>query len=377
LTKYYKLARIKLTKNLEAFLKELCMKRIFILFVITMLTVPLFAEEATLIDFSSLVADIHVKLGDNDTSTTPNQNRQTVMDFSHVAGGSFTTQQKAVMKTSLAIENWEILLASSARNVTNIGLSYTREAPSKKYGKVLGARIHFPVEPHNSWALIKPPFEIPAFEPQSTVGDDGSITPVEGNNGITGRSRFEAKEDGQPAFGVIKNVGVVKSVAVNVYGLNFPHGLSTVLIDNQGTQKNIFMGYLRFDGWGELIWNNPAYIQEVRNRDIRLYPLYPESTPFIKFGGFLLQRDAALEGGDFIVYFKDVRIIYDKAVLDTEKDIDDEALWQIILDRETARKTWEMEKFGQTQVLRYLELNKQAKDLPFDSPDRQQTVSDK
>jgi len=355
------------------------MKRIFILFVITMLAVPLFAEEATLIDFSTLVADIHVKLGDNDTSTTPNQNRQTVMDFSHVAGGSFTTQQKQVMKTSLAIENWEILLASSARNVTNIGLSYTKEAPSKKYGKVMGVRVHFPVEPHNSWALVKPPFEIPAFEPQSTIADDGSITPVEGNNGITGRSRFEAKEDGQPAYGVVKNVGVIKSVAVNVYGLNFPHGLSTVLIDNQGTQKNVFMGYLRFDGWGELIWNNPAYIQEVRNRDIRLYPLYPESTPFIKFGGFLLQRDAALEGGDFIVYFKDVRIIYDKAVLDTEKDIDDEALWQIILDRETARKTWEMEKFGQTQVLRYLELNKQAKELPFDSPDRQQqeTTSNK
>jgi len=351
------------------------MKRIFILFVITMLAVPLFAEEATLIDFSTLVADIHVKLGDNDTSTAPNQHRQTLMDFSHVAGGSFTTQQKSVMKTSLAIENWEILLASSARNVTNITYSYTKEAPSKKYGKVMGVRVHFPVEPHNSWALVKPPFEIPAFEPQATISDDGTITPVEGNDGIEGRSRFEGKDENSPSFGVVKNVGVIKSVAVNVYGLNFPHGLSTVLIDSMENQKNVFMGYLRFDGWGELIWNNPAYIQEVRNRDIRLYPLYPASTPFVKFGGFLVQRDAANDGGDFIVYFKDVKIIYDKAVLDTEKDIDDEALWKIINDRETARKTWEMERFGQTQVLRYLELQKQATELPFDSPDRQQAAS--
>jgi len=351
------------------------MKRIFILFVITMLAVPLFAEEATLIDFSTLAADIHVKVEENDTETTPNQNRQTLMDFSHVAGSNFTTQQKQVMKSSLAIEQWEVLLASSARTVTSVGFSYTKESPSKQYGKVMGVRVHFPTEPHNSWAHVKPPFEIPAFEPQATIGDDGTITYVEGNDGITGRSRFEGKEEGQPAYGVVKNVGVLKSVAVNVYGLNFPHGLSTVIIDSQGVQKNMFMGYLRFDGWGELIWTNPAYIQEVRNRDIRLYPLYPVSTPFVKFGGFLLTRDAANDGGDFIVYFKDVKIIYDKAVLDTERDIDDEALWRIIKDREDARKTWEMQKFGEAQVLRYLERMKQADDLPFGHPDRQQQAA--
>jgi hypothetical protein len=348
------------------------MKRLLILVVITMLAGPLFAEEATLIDFSLLTADIRVSLGEGDTNDKPNQNRQTLMDFSHVAGGSFTSQQKAVMKTSLAIENWEILLASSARHVTNITYSYTREAPSKQYGTVLGLRVHFPTEPHNSWAIVKPPFEIPAFEPQADISDDGTISPKEGNDGITGRSRFEAQEDGQPAYGVVKNVAVIKSVAVNVYGLNFPHGLSTIIIDSLGNQKNMFMGYLRFDGWGELIWNNPAYIQEVRNRDIRLYPLYPTSTPFVKFGGFLVQRDAMNDGGDYIGYFKDVRIIYDKAVLDVDRDIDDESLWNIILDRETARKTWEMERFGQAQVLRYLELQKQAKEPPFNDPSRQQ-----
>ena len=339
-----------------------------ILVVIAMLTGPLFAEEAVLIDFSLLKADISV----GDDSNTPNQNRQTMMDFSHVAGGSFTTEQKAVMKTSLAIENWEILLASSARTVQNIGNSYTRQAPSKQFDTVLGVRVHFPVEPHNSWAMVKPPFDIPAFEPQADISDDGTINQTEGNDGITGTSRFEAQEEGQPAYGVVKNVGIVKSVAVNVYGLNFPHGLSTVLIDSEGNSRNVFMGYLNFDGWGELVWVNPAYIQEVRNRDIRLYPLYPASTPFIKFGGFIIQRDAAKAGGDFIAYFKDVKIIFDKAVLDTDRDIDDEALWQIILTRETARKVWEMERFGHNQVLRYLEQQKKATELPFGHPDRDQ-----
>jgi hypothetical protein len=79
----------------------------------------------------------------------------------------------------------------------------------------------------------------------------------------------------------------------------------------------------------------------------------------------MVQRDAAKEGGDFIGYFKDVKIIYDKAVLDTDRDIDDESLWQIIQTRETARKIWEMERFGQNQVLRYLEQQKQAPENTF------------
>ena len=339
------------------------MKKMLILVAIVSLVVgSLLAEEAVLIDFSKLVADIHVSTGPNDEDDTPNQNRATMMDYSGVRfGGSFTEEQKKVMRTSLAIQNWEVILASSSRTVTNMVKSYTKEAPSKQWGTVMGVRVHFPVENFNSHALVKPPFEIPAFEPQADVQDDGTIEPVdeENNDGISAQSRFE---DG---YGVVKNVGTIKSVAVNVYGLNFPHGLSTLIVDSTGNQKSVFMGYLMFDGWGELRWDNPAYIQEVRNRDLRLYPLYPESTPFVKFAGFEIKRDAAKVGGDFITYFKDVKIIYDKAVLDTDRDIDDESLWNIIQDRETARKVWEMERFGQNQILRYLDIQKQATESTF------------
>jgi hypothetical protein len=336
------------------------MKRIFILVAIALTSVGLFADEAVLIDFSKLAADIHVKVGSSDDGDAPNQNKATMMDYSNVAGGSYTTEQKALMKTSLAISNWDVVLASSSQSVTNKALSFSQEAASKQWGTVMGLRVHFPVEPFNSWARVKPPFDIPAYEAQADVSDDGTITARDdGGNGITGPSRFE---DG---FGVVKNVGTIKSVAVNAYGLNFPHGLSAILIDNQGNEKVIFMGYLNYDGWGELRWDNPAYVTEVRNRTIRLYPLYPASTPFVKFGGFLIQRDAAKEGGDFIAYFKDVKIIYDKAVLDTDRDIDDEGLWNIIKDRETDRKKFEMDRFGQNQVLRYLEQEKQAKEAVF------------
>jgi hypothetical protein len=352
-------------------LKELYMKKMLILVVIAMIAVPLFAEEGVLIDFSTLKADIHVNSSANDKSDAPNQNRQTVMDFASVAGGSFTPQQKKYMTTSLAIKNWEVILASSSRTVQNTTNSFAKEAKSKEYDTVMGVRIHFPIDPFNSWAMIKPPFEIPAFE-ITTVGADGTITPMDASAGITNiKSRFEAQEEGKPAYGVIKNVGVIREVKVNVYGLNFPHSLSTILIDSLGNEKTVFMGFLKFDGWQELIWRNPAYLQEIRSRDLRIIPLYPYNTPYAKFGGFLIQRDAARDGGDFVTYFKDVAIIYDLAALDMDRDINDESIWNIIQTREEARKVWEMERFGQTQVLRYLEQSKLATEPPFDDPSRQ------
>jgi len=372
LTKHYYLIKMKVRKFfLRSVLKELYMKKMLILVVIAMLTGPLFAEEGVLIDFSLLTADINVKLGPDDPNNDLNQNRQTLMDFSHVAGGSFTAQQRDLMKTSLAIVNWEVILTSSSRTVENVSLSFTREATSREFGTVMGVRVRFPIEPFNSHATIKPPFEIPAYE-TTTVNDSGTIEPMDGSDGITSiKTRFESQEDGAPAYGVIKNVGVIRELAVRVYGLNFPHGLSTILIDSQGNERSIFMGYLEFDGWGELIWRNPAYLTEVRNRDMRIVPLYPFNTPFIKFGGFVIHRDAGRIGGDFVTYFKDVSVIYDKAVLDTNRDINDEATWGIIQTREEARKVWEMEQFGHNQVLRYLELQRQATEVPF-GPNRQQ-----
>ncbi|MCL2179887.1 MAG: flagellar filament outer layer protein FlaA [Treponema sp.] len=339
------------------------MKQMLILVVIAMLAVPLFAEEAVLIDFSLLAADITIGEGD-----TPNENQRTLMDFSHVAGPSYADRYGDVMRTSLAIRNWEVTLASSSRNVQTMGLSFTREAASREHGTVMGVRVHFPIEPFNSWAMIKPPFDIPAYE-VSEVSADGTITPAEGSTAMM-TSRFEAAEGESAAYGVVKNVGVIREIKVRVYGLNFPHGLSTLIVDNMGIERTIFMGYLNFDEWGELIWRNPAYLQEVRNREIRLMPLYPFSTPFVKFGGFLIQRDAARPGGDFVTYFRDVSIIYDLAVLDTGRDIDDESIWNIIQTREERRKVFEMERFGHNQVQRYLEQQRQATEAPFNDPSR-------
>jgi len=331
------------------------MKKMLILVVVVSLVAgALFAEEAVLIDFGLLAADTHVGNNPNypGDDKTNDQNQRTMMKFSNVRfTGSFTADQKAAMETSLALQNWEVVLSSSSRNVTNMVNSYTREAPSKQWGTVLGVRVHFPIENFNSSALIKPPFEIPAYEPLGEEGDTNDVSDT--------KTKFEE------GYGIIKNVGTIKSVEVNVYGLNFPHGLWTLILDDNGNQKSLYMGHLNFDGWGQLRWDNPAYITEVRNRDLRLYPIYPDSMPFIKFAGFEIKRNAADKGGDFITYFKDVKVIYDKAVLDTERDIQDEDIWNIINDRETARKLWQMERFGEQQVIRFIDTQKQATESTF------------
>jgi len=333
------------------------MKRIIILIAIASVTAGmLFADEAVLIDFSRLTADMRIKLDQDDQDSNPNQNRRTMMDYGQVAGGTFTTDQKALMKTSLAIVNWDVKFNSSSQTIANVSNTYTREAPSRQWGTVMGVRIHYPLDQAYSKATIKPPFEIPAYEPMTDVDDDGNIQPSD-SDGITGPSRFEQE------YGVVKNVGTLRSVAINAYGLNFPHGLNVILIDSEGNEKVCFMGYLNYDGWAELTWNNPQYIFEVRNRDLRLYPLYPTTMPFLKFGGLRLDRDADRDGGDFVAYFKDVKIIYDKATLDTDRDINDEAIWGIINHRETEKKIFEMERFGQNQILRFLESQKQAKEI--------------
>jgi len=354
----------------------------------------LYADEATLINFTWLSGNLEVEK-DQNGKVTRTENRQTLTDFSSVAGASFTDEEKTHMRTSLAIDDWEIILASSARSVQNQTLSMTMEAATKtnikpifnpttdaepkidkdnkvladKTGtvkiagkdatvaKVLGVRIHFPVETYNSWASVKPPFEIPAYADKEVIKDEKTFeteVPVE-EKGL-GR-KFDY-------YGVVKNVGILKSLSVNVYGSNFPNALAVVVADESGEEQVLFMNYLQFDGWRTLVWNNPNYITEVRNRELRKLPLYPKTTPYLKLIGFIIYKDASQEGGDFITYIKDVKIVYDKAVLkgDDERDIQDEALWHILQDRYEARKAAEMRKLGSIQVLRYLEQQKMHKE---------------
>src|SRR6056297_2455818 len=293
------------------------MKRFGILLGIMLLVVSfsVTAEESVLIDFSNLTADLE-----------DGNNEATLIDFADKAGVGYTDEEKALMKTSLAIENWDVVLASSSRTVMNQRLSYTLEAPvrddAQKFGgeTVMGIRVHFPEEPFNSFAIVKPPFDIPAYMQKDEQDREGS--------------KFEG-------YGVVKNVGALKKVAVNVYGSNFPNGIGIILEDQDGNERNMFLDYMQFRGWRQLGWSNPNYVQDVRNRELRRLPLYPKLTPMRKLKGFIIYKDAAQMGGDTITYIKDVTLTYDLAVLPDEGGIDNEALWGILEEREQSRRNAE------------------------------------
>jgi len=315
-----------------------------------------FAKESMLIDFTQLKADSVA-----DENGEPTENGRTVMDYSVAAGATFTTQDKDLMKTSLAMRNWEVELNSSARNVQSVALSQVVAAKVKDDAdvpfagsEVMGVRILFPTWNNNANARIVPPFEIQAYEPLADADENGERQ--EPSDEQAGKYLFE---DG---YGLVRNVGTLKSISVTTMGMNYPHQLYVLLKDNDNVERRYLMGNLMFDGWKTLVWNNPEYISEVRTREIRVYPIYPRGIPYVKFAGFQITRDASDIGDNYIGYFKDVKVIYDLAVLTTDRDIDDEGLWQIITKKEADRQAFEMSKFGNKQVNRYIEKQKMDKE---------------
>jgi hypothetical protein len=304
-----------------------------------------FAEESTLIDFSQLIGD-----------ATTGLHAPTTIDYSRQAGSSYSAADKANMKISLAIPSWEVKLASSARTIENMSESYVAAAPvsstaSKYAGEtVLGVRIHFPAYAINSYADIVPPFDIPAY-----------ATLEGGQNQAKPGAQFDG-------YGVLKNVGTIKAIQVDVLGRNYPEGLSLVLANQDGVQQDIFIDYLNFDGWKSLVWNNPDYQTQVRNRELKVTPLYPHSQPYVKLKAIRIHRDSSEEGGDVVLYIKDIKVIYDLAQLNANTDINDEAVWGILQQREQARRNFELSKLGNDLVLRALEQKKMAQETSFNQP---------
>jgi len=352
------------------------MKKSLVLTVAVMLIAGTFAfaKESVLIDFTQLDADIVA-----DENGNPKENSRTVMDYSVAAGATFTDDQKSLMKTSLSLPNWEIKLNSSAQNVNAIALSQVVAAPVKESSEfsgvagknVMGVRVVFPVWSNNANAKIVPPFEIQAYEPLADADENGTRqAPTDEQKG---KYLFE---DG---YGLVRNVGTLKSISVTTMGMNFPHQLYVLLKDNDNIERRYLMGDLFFDGWKTLTWQNPDYISEVRTREIKVYPIYPRGMPFIKFCGFQVCRDAMDAGDDFIGYFKDVKIIYDLATLVSDRDIDDEDVWGIITKKEAKRQNDEMNRFGDKQVNRFLEKEKMATEDQFSdslNDDNGQATSD-
>ncbi|MFP4644229.1 MAG: flagellar filament outer layer protein FlaA [Spirochaetales bacterium] len=301
------------------------MKRIFILITgMLLLGAVAWGEETTMIDFGQLVPD---------SDDFPGEHEQTLVDYSDVPIPGLSEEDQEELRTSLAIENWQVRLNSSANSVANrtssfVQLAEVNDDAERFAGEaVLGARVRFPESAYNAYATIRPPFEIPGFDEER---------------------RFDG-------YGVVRNIGAIRQIRVNMYGLNFPHRLSIMLVDENNNRQEIMLGNLEFDGWNTLVWDNPNYVEDVRDRELEVMPRYPFSEPIQKLDGLRVYRDSEQVGGDFVTYVKDVNIVYDLAQPDSEPDISHEEVWGILEERERQRRQTELSRVGRVQALRALE----------------------
>lgn len=330
-------------------MKKVCFVLSILLVLIATQAMAQYSEPQILIDFNDLKADVTREGEDK-----PSENQATVVDYRSQAGAGIPKEELDELKTSLAVGNWEVDLASSSQYRENVLYSYTKEAATigdaadfegeaMANKTVLAVRIHFPEPAFNSYAIVKPPFEIPAY--MDKEGDEN-----------------KGKGDKFDNIGILKNVGPIKEIQMVVGGRNFPHGIGVIFRNQDGEERTVFLGYLNYAGWKRLKWENPNYITDVRNRELMVFPLYPKSEPFIKFIGIIIYRDAAKTGGDFVAYVKDIKVKYDLAWKDFELDINDEEVWGIMQQREEARRKAEIRRLGNLHVLRYLEKKKMYKE---------------
>lgn len=313
-------------------------KRIFALLIASVWCVTAFAEEPrrNFIDFDKLKADAD---GENSAS---------LIDLTQFSSYQSPNPADFNLSTSLAIENWRINLASSAKTPVNINNSYMREVTTEVANDlqdknsatstraVMGVRVRFPKEAINSFAEIKPPFQIPIWG-----GNDANPTAFQ-----------------QPGFGVIMNMGVLKEVTVRVCGRNSGHHLQ-ILVEMNGATKALDMGPLNFIGWRDLKWTNPNYIVDVQDRVLTDNPLYPGTFSYARFLGFRVVKDIDFTLGETVFYVDSVSANYDLArPLRSGDSIDDESVWGIEETTHAETEANEFLQIGRVKTLEYLEQQK-------------------
>lgn len=211
----------------------------------------------------------------------------------------------------MKINHWIVTLNSSSRQMINIKYSYVKSVQTKgKVGPVrtvLGARIHFPTWNNNTYAEIAPPYQFPVYN----------------ENGILSSQQN----------GVISNVGEIYSISAEVYGRNFKNGFYIQLVSENGNLEKYFMGYLYYNGWRRLTWKNPLYIDNIDLKNVVRLPIFPDKgIPYKRLDSFLITRNGAEPGGEFLCYIGNVNMKYDLAVVQEDEDIDQEGTWHILSD---------------------------------------------
>jgi hypothetical protein len=219
------------------------------------------------------------------------------------------------------LDNWRVDLNETSQSTENKIYSYAKSVASQRFDTTLGIRVHFPKWANNSYVVVKPPFPIKIYD------ENGQYANAEN--------------------GVMPNVSEIKTLSIWVNGRNYRYGLSIRLLDRLNVMHEYFMGWLYFDGWRKLVWDNPNYTEKVSAKTLTREPLYPFDIPFMTFDSLVIYRPSDQIGGDFVCYFKSIDIEYSPFVVDTTltEDIKDEEVWGIITTQARKKRDIEDKRF--------------------------------
>lgn len=295
------------------------------------------AHKATLLDFSLLTA------GEEEDG----QNPDTIIELADYSTYALSEEERAEFDVSLAIGQWRVKLNSSAAFPDTMAKSMVKEVEVtdaetvfgneklgvENPGKVLGVRANFPQGSRYAYADIVPPFEIPVY--YKKPGTDEFMF--------------------QNGRGAIDNVKNIKKISAVVCGRNYPHKLQVVLRDSNYNEKVYTIGDFNFTGWQRLEWENPNYIANIKDRDLKTAPTYPMLNRGWKVIALRIVKDIQHEGGDFIGYIKQIDIEYDKDVIENNLDIDDDAYWNIVSDYNDFMSDYNFSRLGEQLTLEYIE----------------------
>jgi len=190
----------------------------------------------------------------------------------------------ALTDSSLALSNWRSVLVSADHSQENPPDSYIKEIKVEGELSVAELRVTFPQVNNTALAVILAPPDI--------------------------------IEEADKGLGKLNNVGVIKSISINIKGNNYSNNIGIILMDVNGHKQIISMGDINFEGWKTITWSNPDYIKQIITREKNWgTELENQKLPFIAFVGFIIYKDTNQQSGEFTTYIKDISINFNVARL--------------------------------------------------------------
>lgn len=284
---------------------------------------PIFAVENTLIDFTTFNANINTVMEKDKQIYDALKQQKPEVDIEQYGWPSYSYDPD-----DWNLENWFTDLAPSSSTIPNLKRSDVKNVQSKRFGNVLGVRLHFQPWKHGFWAKVVMPYFL---EPVFADGTHISLNDQDEDSGL--------------AIGLLANVGQVKGAASWIYGLNFDYDYGVRVLDGEEIMHEIPFGNLKFEGWRRLTWVNENYVKEgsIATWEPAVNPLYPGAFPSVKFESLMFYKKTPefsrnASDPNFFTYVKDITLDYDIARLREDRDIDDEETWGVLAQQALDRK---------------------------------------